>query len=241
MALSSSVASRDMETKAVLASINVGAKDLAVGLGMEQDSDLHAQAHKRLAAQLQEIAVMDAKMDLKVKATTKAMKALAQEGDRRQASGSAAAAAGGDERMSASVSSSMQGADEKALESKRYKELMKNVTTLQGEDEDDDVIIDRGNAVSLICPITSATFKDPVRSKDCNHTFEKAAIDNHIKIAGNKEAKCPVAGCAKTVRRANLVPDDGMKRLLRIESQTEQTAPAMEAEEIDDTPGETYI
>ena len=37
--------------------------------------------------------------------------------------------------------------------------------TLQGEDEDDDVIIDRGNAVSLICPITSATFKDPVRSK----------------------------------------------------------------------------
>lgn len=37
MALSSSVASRDMETKAVLASINVGAKDLAVGLGMEQD------------------------------------------------------------------------------------------------------------------------------------------------------------------------------------------------------------
>ena len=32
------------------------------------------------------------------------------------------------QRMSASVSSSMQGADEKALESKRYKELMKNVT-----------------------------------------------------------------------------------------------------------------
>ena len=50
--------------------------------------------------------------------------------------------------------------------------------------------------------------------QDCNHTFEKAAIDNHIKIAGNKEAKCPVAGCAKTVRRANLVPDDGMKRLV---------------------------
>ena len=35
---------------------------------------------------------------------------------------------------------------------------------VQGDD-DDDMIIDRGNKVSLICPLTSAMFKEPVQSK----------------------------------------------------------------------------
>lgn len=34
--------------------------------GNTDRSELHAQAHKRLAIRLQELAVMDAKMDLKV-------------------------------------------------------------------------------------------------------------------------------------------------------------------------------
>lgn len=33
------------------------------------------------------------------------------------------------------------------------------------EGEDDDMVIDRGNKVSLICPLTSVVFKEPVKSK----------------------------------------------------------------------------
>lgn len=56
-----------------------------------------------------------------------------------------------------------------------------------------------------------ATSSNP-RPQACNHTFEKAAIYNHIKIAGNKKAVCPVAGCTKHVKKAELLPDDAMKR-----------------------------
>ena len=35
--------------------------------------------------------------------------------------------------------------------------------TIQGDDDDD--VIAQGNKVSLICPLTSATFKEPVQSK----------------------------------------------------------------------------
>lgn len=235
-----------------LENIHAGIKDLASGLGMEDESELHAQAHKRLAIGLQELAVMDAKMDMKVKATKKATMTLAQEMNRKRTNAQAAAAAEGEEvsmehfleQMSASVSAAMEGADESVLQSKRYKDLMKRVTTIQGEDDDDDdMIIDRDSKVSLICPLTSAVFKEPVKSQACNHTFEKGAILNHIKIAGTKKtlAACPVAGCTRKVTAENLVIDEAMLRRLRIESQTEQTGPAVDAEEIDDTVGETYI
>ncbi|CAM9295368.1 unnamed protein product, partial [Sphacelaria rigidula] len=77
-----------------------------------------------------------------------------------------------------------------------------------GDDEDLFVV---NNETNLICPLTNAQFKKPVKSTKCNHTFEESAIHQHLKIEkGN--AKCPVAGCAHKVTRQDLKVDKDMER-----------------------------
>lgn len=53
-----------------------------------------------------------------------------------------------------------------------------------------------------MCPITRKEMVEPVRSKTCNHSYEKVAIIRHIK--SRQRARCPVAGCAHYVTEREL-------------------------------------
>lgn len=60
-----------------------------------------------------------------------------------------------------------------------------------------------GGKVSLLDPITLHEFVEPVKSRSCNHVFEKQAIQEHLKSGHN----CPVDGCEKRILANDLVPD----------------------------------
>lgn len=67
-------------------------------------------------------------------------------------------------------------------------------------DEDEDVAIS-GGTVSLNCPISGETMKDPVKSSVCGHTYDKESMVHYLRNSN----ECPV--CGVRVRRTDLVPD----------------------------------
>ena len=81
-----------------------------------------------------------------------------------------------------------------------------------GNDDDDDDIAIARERISTRCPLTLCDFVDPVTSRNCPHTFEKAAIMSLISSSTEpqgrgggggggggrnmpKQVKCPVPGC----------------------------------------------
>ncbi|CAM9574145.1 unnamed protein product, partial [Hapterophycus canaliculatus] len=96
-ALTRTVEQKDARMKENLEDMRKGIVELANNLGMEEDSVLDKEEHKKLAAQVQELAAMDAKLEIKRAATASALKALAARMDARAATGSAAAVGGADE------------------------------------------------------------------------------------------------------------------------------------------------
>ena len=73
---------------------------------------------------------------------------------------------------------------------------------------DDDIAIAR-EKVSLKCPITLQTFRDPVTSAKCRHTFERAAIEDmirqsiitHVPVSGGRRVlavRCPECSTINT-------------------------------------------
>jgi hypothetical protein len=61
-------------------------------------------------------------------------------------------------------------------------------------DEDDDIAVAR-EVVSLICPLTQSVMREPYSNRRCKHTFEKEAIQHHLRVSGT--AQCPQTGCAQ--------------------------------------------
>jgi len=113
-----------------------------------------------------------------------------------------------------------------------------------GDDEDDDIVMDREN-ISTRCPITLAEFDKPVRSAKCNHSFEEVAIKEMIAQTrpptghGRRDApwvknvQCPVSGCSCQITAADLVHDVALvRRIKRL-----QKAAARAEEEGDTTNG----
>ncbi|CAM9223838.1 unnamed protein product, partial [Ectocarpus sp. 13 AM-2016] len=138
--LSRGAVQQDNQMKEILDEITAGTKELARTVGMQENSGLDKEVHQKLAEQVQQLAAQNAKLEIKRSATATAMKTLAAEVDKKTAGGAAAAAAAADdpppeemdmayflERMTSKLSSAMEGADEKALESKDYKDLMKMI------------------------------------------------------------------------------------------------------------------
>ncbi|CAM9149014.1 unnamed protein product [Ectocarpus sp. 8 AP-2014] len=254
--LSHGVVQQDNQMKEILDDITAGTKDLAGTVGMQENSGLDKEVHQKLAEQVQQFAAQNAKLEIKRAATASAMKTLAAEVDKKTAGGAAAAAAAAAddpppeemdmayflESMTSKLSSAMEGADEKALESKEYKDLMKTIVAT-AMDDDDDIIVPNDNRVSLKCPLTSSTFVDPVKNKVCGHTYGKKAILNHIRVAKNDGGvSCPVAACSHKVVKADLVPDKDMMRRLKIEENTQHTQTAQDAEDVeDDDVAESFI
>lgn len=110
--------------------------------------------------------------------------------------------------------------------------------TNTADDSDDDIAIDREN-ISTRCPITLAEFVEPVRSRKCPHSFEKAAI---LEMIGGsrpetghgrrgapafvKNVQCPVTGCQSVLTEEDLLQDAALvrriKRLQRAKTRAEE-------------------
>ncbi|CAH9115661.1 unnamed protein product [Cuscuta europaea] len=95
---------------------------------------------------------------------------------------------------------------------RQFREAIWNVhhagQPMPGEEEDDIVMTSSGcNLLNKTCPLSGkpvTELVEPVRSLQCKHIFEKAAIMQHIK---NGHGRCPVAGCPKVVHANKVVCD----------------------------------
>uniref|UniRef100_A0A182PQJ1 E3 SUMO-protein ligase NSE2 n=1 Tax=Anopheles epiroticus TaxID=199890 RepID=A0A182PQJ1_9DIPT len=87
---------------------------------------------------------------------------------------------------------------------KRYKDFVQYAKpllepSLQGQstqeqsNEDNDLVIE-GNVGDMIDPILKRPLEVPVRNKQCNHIYEKHAIEELLRQ--NPRTRCPVMGCA---------------------------------------------
>ncbi|KAJ3231129.1 hypothetical protein HDU78_007871 [Chytriomyces hyalinus] len=91
------------------------------------------------------------------------------------------------------------------------------------EEEDDELAI-VGQATNYKCPLTAALMTEAWRSKACKHHFS-SAIKQHIAMARGAPAECPVSGCNKYVRLADLERDRLFeKRAMRYEQEMEEEA-----------------
>lgn len=89
------------------------------------------------------------------------------------------------------------------------------IFSLQSEEDDITVTL---NVESFICPITQATFIQPVKNQKCGHSYSKAAIEQLINSSKSRSfVVCPVSGCQCRIVLKNLVPDIKLeKRLINI-------------------------
>jgi len=73
------------------------------------------------------------------------------------------------------------------------------------DDSDDDDVVTMQVEESFVCPITTKTLEDPVRSTKCKHYYEKNAIFAILKKhhAGNPFT-CPNIGCNQTISKGDL-------------------------------------
>ncbi|GFU43393.1 e3 SUMO-protein ligase NSE2 [Nephila pilipes] len=59
-------------------------------------------------------------------------------------------------------------------------------------------------------PITKKLIQDPVKSKNCNHSFERETILKYLETHNN----CPYTGCVNTLRKGDIIQDLALKRIL---------------------------
>ncbi|KAH9317298.1 hypothetical protein KI387_019067, partial [Taxus chinensis] len=85
---------------------------------------------------------------------------------------------------------------------KQFKEAVWRVShadePMPGEEHEDIIMTSsQCSLVNTICPLTGkpvTELKDPVRSTECKHIYEKEAVMNHIKMYGKKRGcKCAAA------------------------------------------------
>ncbi|XP_052177280.1 E3 SUMO-protein ligase MMS21 [Diospyros lotus] len=89
---------------------------------------------------------------------------------------------------------------------RQFKEAIWNVhhagQPMPGEEQEDLVMTStQCNLLNINCPLTGkpvTKLDDPVRSLDCRHIYEKAAIMHHIR-SKNAHSQCPIAGCPKVL------------------------------------------
>ena len=73
--------------------------------------------------------------------------------------------------------------------------LHRNVEDGKEDEEDEDIVI-AGESRDWRCPLSMVVLEDPVTSKKCPHSFEKAAFRDYLRTSMGT-APCPVSGCGK--------------------------------------------
>ena len=90
-------------------------------------------------------------------------------------------------------------------------ELFPGQNTKVSDDSGNDVIV-ATQKQSLICPLTQATFVNPVTNESCGHTYSHDAI---LAMArAERRVPCPIIGCDRHVVVSKLRPNEALQRLL---------------------------
>ncbi|EGV64516.1 hypothetical protein PSN45_004830 [Yamadazyma tenuis] len=92
--------------------------------------------------------------------------------------------------------------------------------------EEEDGVAISGGKVSFNDPISLMMYKNPHKSRRCNHVFELEHIKTHLQ----SHVTCPVAGCESQIRTSDLVPDKLMA--LRVKVYTVRGKVYRDAEQI---------
>jgi hypothetical protein len=71
---------------------------------------------------------------------------------------------------------------------------------------------------------TNGAIAMPVRSKKCNHTYDKSSMEQLIRSNGGWDVKCPVIGCNQKIEPNDLVPlsDEKYEELKKLIDETKQ-------------------
>eukprot|EP00586_Coscinodiscus_wailesii_P014720 CAMPEP_0172497144 /NCGR_PEP_ID=MMETSP1066-20121228/95968_1 /TAXON_ID=671091 /ORGANISM="Coscinodiscus wailesii, Strain CCMP2513" /LENGTH=304 /DNA_ID=CAMNT_0013269759 /DNA_START=84 /DNA_END=998 /DNA_ORIENTATION=+ len=96
-------------------------------------------------------------------------------------------------------------------EKERRKKKKRRSGAAESDDDDDlEVMTSQTTGVAALkCPITGMLFENPVKSKQCGHTYSSAGL---AQMWRNKKRKCPVSGCAnQNVTREQLEEDHEME------------------------------
>ncbi|CAH2053657.1 unnamed protein product [Thlaspi arvense] len=100
---------------------------------------------------------------------------------------------------------------------RQFREAVWNVhhagEPMPGEDEEDIVMTStQCPLLNMTCPVSGkplTELAEPVRSVECRHVYDKAAIMHYI--ANNQNAKCPIAGCRGRLQNNKVVCDPMLK------------------------------
>ncbi|KAL9049087.1 MAG: hypothetical protein Q9162_007402 [Coniocarpon cinnabarinum] len=107
----------------------------------------------------------------------------------------------------------------------------------------DEDLEEMGERISTKCPLTLQEFKEPVTSKKCPHSFEKAAITDLLKgirpptrghhANWTPEIECPVPGCDSRLGKNDLEEDMRLKIIIKRRQRQRELA-RQQAEEEDE-------
>lgn len=89
----------------------------------------------------------------------------------------------------------------------------------QALEEDDEEVAVTQSMANFSCPITQMEMVNPVKNKECGHTYEKEAIEKMIQRRHqlSKNARCPRVGCdISDMNISDLVPDSALKRAIEV-------------------------
>ncbi|CAN8269312.1 unnamed protein product [Cochlearia groenlandica] len=100
---------------------------------------------------------------------------------------------------------------------RQFREAVWNVhhagEPMPGDDEEDIVMTSTQCPIlNMTCPVSGkpvTELADPVRSMDCKHVYEKAAIMHYI--VNNRNAKCPIAACRGKLQNNKVICDPMLK------------------------------
>lgn len=87
-------------------------------------------------------------------------------------------------------------------------DILDGHTTAENNREQDLQI--EGGQIELICPITCKPFEEPLISKKCHHTFDKAGITSYLAGGTDGKRDCPQAGCNQVLSIQDFEPDPVM-------------------------------
>jgi len=131
---------------------------------------------------------------------------------------------------SSSSSSSASSAPSSALitltdeEAAKYMnhQFVKSVRDGLGEEtdmgDDDDLLVVNTNSAGnlkaeVTCPISQMIMTNPCTSKECKHSFDEGSILQLLKK--KNEIKCPISGCGRTIKKADLERDAKIERKVK--------------------------
>lgn len=96
----------------------------------------------------------------------------------------------------------------------------------QALEEDDEEVAVTQSMANFSCPITQMEMVNPVKNKECGHTYEKEAIEKMIQRRHqlSKNARCPRVGCdISDMNISDLIPDSALKRAIEVHKKQSHT------------------